>query len=108
MYLSTLSYAGQTSCRKHFLYPEILLSVGVLLSHSVTHKLLNDSRTPANGFFTFCSWTRRVNGVSRGLATTATLPPVSCGRLGESVTLVWTCFWFNFCAAVRDCSSIAF
>jgi hypothetical protein len=34
LHLSTLPDAGHVSCRKHFLCPEILLSVGVLLSYS--------------------------------------------------------------------------
>jgi hypothetical protein len=48
------------------------------------------------------------NGVSSGLATRMTLTRVSRGRLGESVTRGRSCFWFHFCAVVRDCCWVAF
>jgi hypothetical protein len=40
-------------------------------------------------------------GVSSGLATRVTSNRVWRGRLGESITWSWTCFWFNFCTVVR-------
>jgi hypothetical protein len=39
-------------------------------------------------------------GVSSGLATKMTR--ASRGRFGEFIIRGWTCFWFNFCTAVRD------
>jgi hypothetical protein len=53
-HLPTLSDAGHVSCRKHFLFPKIMLPVGVLLSYSVLpyQNTLNASRTAANDFDT--------------------------------------------------------
>lgn len=55
----------------------------------------------------FCSWIHHVRtcatGMSSGLATMVTLTQVSRGRLGESNTWGWTCFWFNYRVVIRDC-----
>jgi hypothetical protein len=95
--------------------PEILLPVGELLSYSVlvririamrsnvrhwTHVLFVN--TACSHLHSFCA-----TGVSSGLATRVTLTRVSRCSL-ESITGGWTCFWFNFCTAVRDCCWIAF
>jgi hypothetical protein len=122
-HLSTMSDAGHVSCLKHFLCPDILLPVGVLLSYLVllyqdthcymlheqqqtismrsnvqelTHVLLMN--TPCSHLYSFCA-----SGLSSDLATRVTLTRVSRGRLGESITRGWTCFWFHFCTIVRDC-----
>jgi hypothetical protein len=121
-------YGGNFSCfvarwelvtDKHFLCPEILLPVCVLLSYSVlpcqdthcqmlheqqqtismrsnvrewTHVLLVN--TPCSHLKSFC-----VTGVSCGLATGETLTRVSPGEVWiVCYTGGWTCFWFNFCS----------
>jgi hypothetical protein len=66
-----------------------------------THVLLIS--TPCSHLHSFCA-----TGVSSGLATRVTLTRMSRGRLGESITRRWTCFWFPFCIIVRDCCSVAF
>jgi hypothetical protein len=66
-----------------------------------THVLLVNS--PCSHLHSFCA-----TGVSSGLATRMTFTRVLRGRLGESITRGWTCFWFHFCTIVRDCFGVAF
>jgi hypothetical protein len=60
-------------------------------------------KTPCSHLHSFCA-----AGVSSGLATRVTLTRVSLGRLVESITRGWTCFWFHSCTIVRDCFWVAF
>jgi hypothetical protein len=66
-----------------------------------THVLLVN--TPCSHLHGFGS-----TGVSSGLATRVTLTRVSRGRLGESISWGWICFWFHVCTVVRDCFMVAF
>jgi hypothetical protein len=102
-HLSTLSDFEHVSRRKHFLCPEILLPVCVLLSYSIlscqdtrclmpreqqkTISMLSTVRewthvlhanTPCSHLHSFCA-----TGVSRGLATMVTLTRVSRGKLSR-------------------------
>jgi hypothetical protein len=66
-----------------------------------THVLLVN--TPCSQLHSFCA-----TGVHSSLATNVTLTRESRGRLAESITRRWTCFWFHFCTVVRDCCWVVY
>jgi hypothetical protein len=130
-YRKALQQMSTTFSKSHKLFqcPEILLLVGFffclilyfLFRIRVAKCFTNSSKpfrweaavrewacvlfvnTPCSHLHSFCA-----TGVRSGLAIKGTLTRVSRRRLGESISRGWTCFWFQFCAAVRDCCWVAF
>jgi hypothetical protein len=105
---------------RHFLCPDILLPVGILLSYSVLLVRIRIAKCFTNETVSTRSnvreWTRVLlfntpylflyvlctTGVSSGLATRVTLTRVSRGVWRVYYT-GWTCFCCHFCSAIRDC-----
>jgi hypothetical protein len=112
---------------KHFLCPEILLPVGVLLWYlvlpcrDITAKystssskrfrcevMLGVNTLSARTYTTFAPAKLLRNWREQRPSNNVTLIRVPQGMSGESISRGWTCFWFHFCVVVYGCCWTAF
>jgi hypothetical protein len=80
----------------------------ILCSNSSKQKLSKMNtvllvNTPCSHLHSFCA-----TGVSSGLATGVALTRAWRGRLGESITRGWTCFWYHFCTVLLTVVELRF